>query len=872
MPRPTLRLAGALCLLALLRPATLEAQAAPAEGLAHVEFVVLDPSGAAMPHAGVILVPVRAGLESGPPITLQPRDGQFAASLAPATYQVLVVADGFEASRRELRLAARERVRIEVRLALRAVTEALRVSPDAQDRALDPRGFSTFLSREQIDALPDDPEGLARALRDLAPPGAILRVDGFTGGVLPPKSQILSIRLPRMDSFAAQEHGGLVAFSAIDIVTRPGGGVLQGGVDATMRGSALGARHPLAVEKADEAIGALGLAFDGPIARDRMSFAAAARLSTRRDTTAITATLPGGMRTDEGVVQPLESLTISGRVTARLPRDQVLRVSLSSEASRAREQGVGGFNLRERAYAASASERTLRIALGGPVARRGFIESRVQLRWAGARNRSALEAPTIRVVDAFTSGGAQIAGGERSFELEAAADVDYAYRQHAWRAGFLLEAGRHAVRRRSNYLGTFVFPSLDAYLAGTPAFFTQRFGEGAARYPVTHGAVYLQDDYRFARSLLLSYGVRYELQSGIDDDGALLPRLSVTWSPLRTGRTTVRASAGLFREWIARGVFETTRLVDGAQQWDVRIANPGFPQPRGGEDVAPRERYLLDPDVRLPSSRGASLGVEQQAGALRLIATLSVRRNARLLRGLNLNPPVAGRRADETSGNVLVTRSDARERVNSLIVQGAYARPGRGLDLFASYALNDATSNTAGPFVVPAGGALEQEWGASGARHAVLGTATVRLARATLSLTPRWRSGLPYSLLLGDTDGDGFYDDRPPGVPRQGARTPSQWEVGARLAYGFRFGRPRERPPIASAGVDLTSARAGLAGGGVADPASRRFSLELFAQVQNATNETNVLAVSGLIGSPSFGRALAASPPRTVDLGLRFGF
>ena len=36
-----------------------------------------------------------------------------------------------------------------------------------------------------------------------------IRVDGFTGGRLPPKSQIRSIRLPRMDMFAAQNHGGM---------------------------------------------------------------------------------------------------------------------------------------------------------------------------------------------------------------------------------------------------------------------------------------------------------------------------------------------------------------------------------------------------------------------------------------------------------------------------------------------------------------------------------------------------------------------------------------------------------------------------------------------------------------------------------------
>ena len=76
---------------------------------------------------------------------------------------------------------------------------------------MDPRGsaFSTVLTREQIEALPDDPDEMERVLKAMAPPGATIRVDGFTGGKLPPKSQIRSIRLPRMDMFAAQNHGGM---------------------------------------------------------------------------------------------------------------------------------------------------------------------------------------------------------------------------------------------------------------------------------------------------------------------------------------------------------------------------------------------------------------------------------------------------------------------------------------------------------------------------------------------------------------------------------------------------------------------------------------------------------------------------------------
>ena len=75
-----------------------------------------------------------------------------------------------------------------------------------------------MLTRDQIDALPDDPDEMEAALKEMAGPGAMIRVDGFRGGKLPPKSQIAAIRF-RRDTFAAENHGGGLVF--VDITTIP---------------------------------------------------------------------------------------------------------------------------------------------------------------------------------------------------------------------------------------------------------------------------------------------------------------------------------------------------------------------------------------------------------------------------------------------------------------------------------------------------------------------------------------------------------------------------------------------------------------------------------------------------------------------------
>ena len=79
-----------------------------------------------------------------------------------------------------------------VKLALAKVAETVHVGRDARERASDPRSdaFATVLGETEIKELPDDPDEMEQALKDMAGPGAVMRVNGFRGGRLPPKDQI----------------------------------------------------------------------------------------------------------------------------------------------------------------------------------------------------------------------------------------------------------------------------------------------------------------------------------------------------------------------------------------------------------------------------------------------------------------------------------------------------------------------------------------------------------------------------------------------------------------------------------------------------------------------------------------------------------
>ena len=136
-------------------------------------------------------------------------------------YSVAATFPGFESrTLTDVRVRAGENRR-EVTLPIEKVAESVAVGRDPATAASDPKSerFSNVLSKDQIEALPDDPDEMEKVLNDMAGPGATIRVDGFRGGKLPPKSQIRSIRFSSA-MFGAENHSAGHTF--VDISTQPG--------------------------------------------------------------------------------------------------------------------------------------------------------------------------------------------------------------------------------------------------------------------------------------------------------------------------------------------------------------------------------------------------------------------------------------------------------------------------------------------------------------------------------------------------------------------------------------------------------------------------------------------------------------------------
>jgi Carboxypeptidase regulatory-like domain len=849
-----------------------------AQANASLEVIVKDPSGALINKAQVQLI--RNGKLQASAQTNQRGEARFS-KVAPGRYQIRVEAAGFKAQDiDELDLSAGSN-RKEVSLEIDTIKVDVDVSDEAQVRNTNPNGpsFSNVMTAEQIAQLPDDPDEFENAINQLAGPGAQLRVNGFRGGKLPPKSQIREIRF-RLNPYAAENHDA--GFGLVDIITKPGVNSWHGSFNFGFRDESLNGRQVFAPFRGPEQQRRFGLSLDGPLWKNHTSLFLNADGSLFFDARPIFATTPDGMFSDLAY-RPSRRLNLDARVEHILTRTHTARFQFQRNANLQNNLGVGDFDLPARGYSQDQTEYIARFADSGVFGKKFFNEVRFQTRWVNTETRSVSVGQTILVPGAFNDGSAQRRGGRRQLDFELADNVDYALEKHGVRFGLQFEGGGYKSDDSANAFGTFQFADLAAFEAGLPTQFTQRIGDPSLRYRQYQFGWYVQDDWRVRKNFTLSYGVRHELQNHVDGKFNLAPRLGFVWSPKKNGSITLRGGAGIFYDWFAATTYEQTLRVDGQRQRDLVITNPGYPNPFSGgpQTILPPSRIQTDPDLQIPYIAQFSLGVETNPWKLfRLTTNYQYQRGVHLLHGRNLNAPIPGiGRPDPTAGNITNIESSAYQSSHRLMVGIGPAKFVQGLFWNINYLFMRNTNEADSPFSLPANNFdLRADRGpaANDMHHLISGFVSKRLPRGfAISTIFQATSALPYNITTGfDNNGDTVINDRPTGFGRNSARGAARWEIGSRLSWGIDFG-PAQQPT--NAGPQIRMVRVGGGGDGAAAPslpgaATRKYRMEFYAQAFNLLNHANLGAFSGVQTSPFFGQATSAQPPRRVELGMRMNF
>jgi len=861
--------------------------AQPAARDAKLIVTVVDQTSAVIPAATVTIT----GLETATKASVEPAkttDQGIAtiAGLPPGRYTVRAEFPGFEAGvLKDIRLRAGDNKHVVV-LAIQGFTDSVTVGRDAQEAAADRQNvFGSALTREQVESLSDDPTEMAQQLQEMAGGTGTIRVDSFEGAQLPPKAQIKSIHITR-DAFAAENHFAGSLF--IDIITQPGIGPMRGGVRYQLRDGALAARNPFTPTKGPERQQNYGTNFSGSLIKERASFNLSIEGSSAFDTPNLYAALPTGTVSQALAIRaPRDNVFVYGSFDYAITKDQTLRIGYNQEDFTQHNLGVGAFDLPEHAYSNEDHSHTIRIQEAGPLGRRFFTNTRLLFSMNETHAQSVLEAPTIRVNDAFTSGGAQVAGGRRTRTFNLGSDLDYVRGIHSVRMGVQFYGGAYHSDDTSNYLGTFTFESLDAFAAGTPRSYTRRLGNPNIDYWNLQAGAYVQDDIRVRKGLTLSPGLRYEVQTHLSDYNAFGPRFGVTWAPWKSGKVTLRASAGVFYDWLSSGIYEQTLRVDGLRQRELNIIDPSYPNPGSDGLVPPINKYLLGDDLQMARNARVSFGVDYAVTSKVRVGTTYAHVNGEgLLRGLNLNAPADGLRPDPSFGNVIEVVGDASLRAHTLnsFVQVNLSPPmpvpskqlldWKRINFGMNYLYGRTTNDTDGAFSPPATGSLAADWGPAqnDIRHRLNGFfGTQALRNFSMNLNMSMASGAPYTIRTGfDDNGDLIFNDRPAGVGRNSVRGFGSFNMSGFFNYTIPFGSKRINMPP---GIMINGSPAGdfrVTTMNV-DP-QPRFRIGVFVNAQNLTNHTNYVGYNGSMTSLFFLRPTAAQGMRKINVGMNLSF
>jgi hypothetical protein len=771
---------------------------------------------------------------------------------------------GFEPLEMELSVRPGAEVRREVRLELAGIAEELEVAPAAEDdRLIDP--FASMLTPEQIASLPEDPEELVAYLQQLVGDDVDVRVDGFSA-TLPPGAVVDEVRI-RYDVGAGGDGR-----PRVEIRTRPGGNGWRNNGSLQVRDESLNARNAFSQQRPDGVTRRFAWNLSGPLKRNRTGLEVSLARDESLEQQAIRAATPAGL-VSRLVEQPETGFGFSARLDHALNDAHSVRIDVRRHSDRAQNRGLGEFDLPERAFLEQGTRTDLRASHRAAF-RRGLVNQvRIEVEAESAERVSRSDELTLRVLDAFTSGGAQMDGGRRTTAVEIEDELEFTVAsRHQVTVGVGINGSHVGGNERRNAMGTFTFPSLEAFDAGRPTTFTQRLGDPAFDYALYRFAWYAQDDWKLHPSLMVNLGLRHDVQTHLKDATNLAPRVGFNWVPSKERRTAIRGSAGLFYEAFEAGLYEETVVANGIRQADLVIADPTFPDPfEGGieQATAPRNIVRTAPTLRMPSTTRLSIGVDHPIGrTLRLRATYARRVGRDRFRSRDVNAPAAGVRPDPAVGAITELSASGRSFEQSLELRTSIDYRPRRLSGQVRYRLGEAFDETDGALTLPPDSfQLAGEWGPSrqDIRHRFDASLATDLW-AGFRVNGRFRvgSGAPYTITTGeDPNGDGVSNERPVGVGRHSARGAWTRNLDVDLAWTRGLGR---RP----ANADATGSRQRSRRGGESDSSMVRF--EIYSRVSNALNAVNPQRYSGVLTSPFFGRPTSAGAARRFQFGMRVGF
>jgi hypothetical protein len=915
--------------------------AAPGTGpvLGSISGTVADPTGAVIPQATVTAT--RSG--RAPVTTKSDGVGHYSfLRLAPGVYVIDAQAPYFHPFHKEgVRVAAGAAVTLTLTLAIESDQQSVTVSADTLDASPEKNGGAIVLKGEDLAALSDDPDELSTQLTAMAgadaETGTQFYVDGFTATKLPPKSTIREIRI-NQNPYSAQYDS--LGFGRIEILTKPGTDKLHGEYWMQGNNSPWNGQNPFVTTQPPYYMYQFDGDINGPLGKNA-SYTFSIWRRQAINVSIVNAEILDDSLNPEPFTQaigtPGTSLFLTPRVDWQWGKVHTLSVRYLLDRTTAANSGVGQFQLASQAFNSTQVEQVLQVTDSQAWSAKVLNEVRFQyIRDRNSQIPQSTDA-TLVVQGGFTGGGNNT-GVQRDaqdhYELQDVLRINHG--AHDITVGGRLRALRDSNYSTANYNGEFTFATLSAYQVtmqgmangwsqaqiraegGGASLFSQTMGTPSIAVTMADAGIFAEDNWKAVPGVVLSYGLRFETQTGIHDHADFGPRLGVAWSVPGGGknkppRAVIRGGSGFFyQRFQSSGLLQAERQ-NGITQSAVSINDPEFypdtcttsPPPQdcsSGTQNAPTI-FSINPNLRSPYIFIAGLGVDKPIGKhVSLSANYLYSRGDHMFVTRNINAPLPGTYmpGDPTSGvrpmgtdeNIYQYNSQGASARNRLSLNGSLNTKTAGL--WGYYMFSKADANTSGLTSFPSNQYdMNADWGRASydiRNRAFVGGYTRLPHHFSINPFVMYQSSAPFNIVVGqDLNGDTQFNDRPafatdmtrPSVystkwgafdadpiagqkiiPINYGKGPGLLVANLRLSHRFNFGpklpeAPAPPAPAANAATAKTETKP------PAKPEKkeieRKYTLNFGVSAQNVLNHPNFAPPVGVLGSPLFGQSTALS-------------
>jgi len=689
----------------------------------------VDSSGGVIPGATVTLL----GPNNNTVATAKTdADGKFALDAAPGSYALQVSATGFDNDVEGISIAATNNRPLTVTLLIAKITQQVDVQENPNNISLDQAANQTalVLKEDDIQALPEDTDELTQYLTDLAGPraaatgGVQFVIDGFLGGQLPPKDQIKEIRI-NTNPFTTEYQGA--GFGRIEIITKPGTGKMHGNFNFNFRNDGMNAIPFYAPERVPYNRENFQGTLAGPFIKDKLTMTLSAQRNDSFNTQVTTPiNLLTGLPVPANISQPNLRNNFNIRGQYAVSNNDTLNFNLELQSNTRQNQGVGQWDLINNGYSSAQHQYGLHFRYTSVLSTHFVNEARFELTNNHSVTTPNTIAPTINILDAYTAGGSQNPSNTTTKNWLAGDSLIYNAKALTLKVGFQANYYRNHSFSENNFLGTTTYRNLADYNAGN--FLTQTITQGNPYLTVgqLEGGLFAQTDIKISDRLLISPGVRYQLQNHLHNYSNFDPRMSLSYQLSKT--MILRLGGGEFHQDYSVGTYQGLVQLNGSNQSTTTINGPAS----GGNinSVPIPTVRAIAPDFRATYTTNLSGSLEKQLKRATVSVAYDFIRGNHLYRLRNINAPIgpdylaynplfAAVAPNNTDG---IRPLGIRENLDQLESTGNSTFKGLTLNfrgqltnnfnMFVNYTLSRSYNDTDGAFSLPANNYdLATEWG-----------------------------------------------------------------------------------------------------------------------------------------------------------------